>query len=126
MEGSTSFQYSPGLLTAPPAPSEAAVLFHPGLGFPLHKDGWLRALELLQDHALRNSSPILFTHYSKADLERDAVVIEKFFGSDERLEVKVERNDWMDLKELESEDDVGGETFANMFCVTVTRRVLRT
>jgi hypothetical protein len=34
-EGSTSFHYSPGLLTSTPNSGEAAVLFHPGLGHPL-------------------------------------------------------------------------------------------
>jgi hypothetical protein len=121
-EGSTSFHYSQGLLTSTPNEGEAAVLFHPGLGHNLHKSGWLPALSILKDHTLRTSRPLLFTHYSQADLERDAVVVEEVFGSDERLEVRVERNEWMDLKDLREEDEGEGETFANMFCVTVTRR----
>eukprot|EP00520_Triparma_pacifica_P007271 CAMPEP_0118635360 /NCGR_PEP_ID=MMETSP0785-20121206/2034_1 /TAXON_ID=91992 /ORGANISM="Bolidomonas pacifica, Strain CCMP 1866" /LENGTH=252 /DNA_ID=CAMNT_0006526387 /DNA_START=145 /DNA_END=900 /DNA_ORIENTATION=- len=99
----TNFEYKTGFLEHPPpqsSSSHAVVMYHPGLGHSRHSNSWTSTLSLLKDHALQTRQPLMFTHYSTLDLNRDLPVIERTFGCEDANDfvVEVGENCWMDLK----------------------------
>jgi len=103
-------------MSTPPPPNQDVVLFHPGLGHPLHSSGWSETLTVLRSHVSSGKGELLITHYSPLDAERDLPVIDGFFDG-QTFDVSTEGNSHMELRETENQGE--GGTFANCYTTVV-------